>query len=58
VTLIRDVEDQAVLAERLAQERVSRLEVESAAVLASAHEEAKCFAGRIAFLEGKLAEVR
>jgi hypothetical protein len=34
--LVREVEDQATLAEREAQERVSTMEVESDAVLASA----------------------
>jgi hypothetical protein len=36
---VKDAEDRATLAEREAQERVSGMEVESAAVLASVHEE-------------------
>jgi hypothetical protein len=53
--LVRDVEDPTTLAEREAQEMVSRVEVGSAAVLASAHGEGEGFAQRIALLEGKLA---
>jgi hypothetical protein len=52
------VEDWVTLAERVARERVSRVEVESAAMLASAHEEAKCLVWKIALLEGELVEVR
>jgi hypothetical protein len=55
--LVREVEDQATLAEREAQERVSTMEVESAAVLASARGEVEGFAQRISLLEGELAEV-
>jgi hypothetical protein len=52
------VEDWATLVERVARERVSRVEVESAAMLASAHEEAKCLVWKITLLEGELVEVR
>jgi hypothetical protein len=51
-----DAEDRATLVEREALERVLRLEAESTAVLASAHEEAEGFTQKIALLEGGLAE--
>jgi hypothetical protein len=57
VAVVRAVEDRAALAERDAQERVSRVEVESATVLASTHGEAEDLAQRIFLLEGELAEV-
>jgi hypothetical protein len=46
----------AALPEREARERVSRLEAESIAELASTREEAEGFARRIVLLEGELAE--
>jgi hypothetical protein len=55
---VRDVEDRVAVDEREAQERVSRVEVESVAALASTNREAKGFTRRIAPLEGDLAEVR
>jgi BMFP domain-containing protein YqiC len=54
--LVRDAEDWVALAEREAWERVSRVEVESAVVLASARGEVEDFAQRIALLESELAE--
>jgi tetrahydromethanopterin S-methyltransferase subunit F len=39
--LVKDVEDRAALIEREARERVSGVEAESTAMLASAHEEAE-----------------
>jgi hypothetical protein len=56
-TVVRDVEDHAALAEREAQERVSTVEEESTAALASAHGEAEDLAQRVALLEGELAVV-
>jgi hypothetical protein len=56
--LVRDAKDRAILAKRKAWERVSRVEAESAATLASAHGEAEGFAQRIALLKGELAETR
>jgi hypothetical protein len=58
VLLVKDVEDQATLAEREAQERVSRVEAESTVVLASAHEETEDLVRKIALLESELAEAR
>jgi hypothetical protein len=57
-TLVKDVEDRTALAEREAQERVSRVAAESTAALASGHEDAEGLAQKIALLEGELAEVR
>jgi hypothetical protein len=57
VARVKDVEDQAALAEREDLERVSRKEVESATVLASAHEEIEGLVRKNALLEGELAEV-
>jgi hypothetical protein len=51
---VKDVEDRATLAERVALERVLRVETENAAALASASEDAKGFVRKIALLEGKL----
>jgi hypothetical protein len=56
-TVVSDAENWATLAEREARERVLRVEVKSAAVLASAHEEAEGLVRRIALLEGDHAEV-
>jgi hypothetical protein len=55
---VKDAEDRAVLAEREALERVLRVEVENATVLASAHEEAGGFVQKITLLEGELAAER
>jgi hypothetical protein len=57
-TFIKEVEDWAAIAEREAWERVSRIEVESAAMLATTHGEAEGLAQRIALLEGELVEAR
>jgi hypothetical protein len=54
--LVKDVEDQASLAEREARDWVSRVEAESATTLASACREAEGFAQKIALLEGELME--
>jgi hypothetical protein len=54
--LVKDVEDWAALAKREALDTVSRVEVESAAALASAREEAKCLVWKITLLKGELAE--
>jgi hypothetical protein len=56
--LVKDVEDRATLVEREAQERLSRAEVESTVVLASAHEEPEGHVQKVALLEGELAEAR
>jgi hypothetical protein len=50
--LVKDAEDWATLAEREARERVSRVEAESATVLASAHEEALSCALPMSVLHG------
>jgi hypothetical protein len=55
---IRGVEDWAALAEREAQERVSRVETENVVVLASAREDAEGLVRKVALLEGELAEAR
>jgi hypothetical protein len=55
---IKEVEDRATLPAREAWERVSRMEAESIATLASAHGEAEGLAQRIALLEGELKEAR
>jgi hypothetical protein len=55
VLRVNDAEDQATLAEREALKRVSRAEVENAATLASASEDAEGFACKIALLEDELA---
>jgi hypothetical protein len=57
-TLVKDVEDRTALAEREAQERVSRVAAESTAALASGHEDVEGLAQKIALPEGELAEVR
>jgi hypothetical protein len=57
VTRVKDVEDRAALTEREARERVSRVEVVSTGVLASAHEEIEGLVWKIVLLEGELAEV-
>jgi hypothetical protein len=56
VVRIRDAEDRETLAEREARERVSRVEVENAAELAFAREDASGFVQRVALLKGELAE--
>jgi hypothetical protein len=55
---IKDVEDQSTLVEREIRERVSRVEMENIAMLASAHEDAEGLVRKIALLEGELAEAR
>jgi hypothetical protein len=55
---VKDVEDQATLAEREAQERVLRVEAESTMAVASAHEETDGPVWKIALLEGVPTEVR
>jgi hypothetical protein len=55
---VKDVEDQATLAEREALERVSRVEAENAVALVSAREDAEGFVRKISLLEGKLVEER
>jgi hypothetical protein len=52
--LVKGVEDRAALAKREARERVSRVEVERTAALASTHEEAGSLFQKIAPLEGDL----
>jgi hypothetical protein len=49
--LVKDAEDQAALSKGEVLERVSRVKVENAVVLASAHEDAEGFAGKITLLE-------
>jgi hypothetical protein len=56
VTLIRDGEDQAALAEREVWERVLKVEMESVTMLASAHREAEGLVWMIALLKGELTE--
>jgi hypothetical protein len=48
---VMDAEDRATLVERVALEKVSRVEAENAVVLASAHEDAEGFVRKIAQLE-------
>jgi hypothetical protein len=55
---VKDAEDRAALAEREAWERVSRVEVENAVVLASAQEDVEGLVWKITFLEGEIAEER
>jgi predicted DNA-binding antitoxin AbrB/MazE fold protein len=55
---VKDAEDRATLAEREAQERVLGMEVESAAMLASVHEETEGLLQKIPLLEGELVKVR
>jgi hypothetical protein len=56
MTLVRDAEDRATLAKMEAWERVSRVELESAATLASARNEGESLVQRIALLKGELVE--
>jgi hypothetical protein len=56
VAFLREAEARATLAMREAQERVSQMEAESAATLASTYGEAEGFVRRIALLEGELSE--
>jgi hypothetical protein len=51
---IKDAEDRAALAERKAQDRVPRVEMENATTLASANEDAKGHVWKITLLEGEL----
>jgi hypothetical protein len=56
VTLcVKDAEDQASLAERVALEQVSRTEAENAMALASTREDAKAHAQKVTLLEDELA---
>jgi hypothetical protein len=55
---VEDVKDQTTLAEREAWERVSRVEAENDAVLASAREDAKGLVRKISLLKGELVEER
>jgi hypothetical protein len=55
---VKDAEDQGALAEREAQERMSRVEAGKAAVSVSSREDADDLVWKIALLEGELAEVR
>jgi hypothetical protein len=55
---VKDAEDQGALAEREAQERMSRVEAGKAAVSVSSREDADDLVWKIALLEGALAEVR
>jgi hypothetical protein len=55
---VKDVEDRAALAEMVALEKVSRVEVENATTLASAHEDVEGFVQKITLLEGELAAER
>jgi F0F1-type ATP synthase membrane subunit b/b' len=56
VVRIKDAEDQATQVEREAQERVSRMEEENAAALASTREDIEGHVRKVALLEGELAE--
>jgi hypothetical protein len=51
---VKDAEDWTALAEREALERVSRAEAKNATTLASAHENVKSLAQKVALLEDKL----
>jgi hypothetical protein len=55
---VKDAEDQAILAEGEALERVSRVEAENTAALGSAHEEVKGLVQKIILLKGELAAER
>jgi hypothetical protein len=52
---VRDVEDRATLAEREAQERVSRVEAENVVALASTCEDTEGLVRKVTLLEGELA---
>jgi hypothetical protein len=56
VVRIKDAEDQVAQVEREAQERVSRMEEENAAALASTREDIEGHVQKVALLEGELAE--
>jgi hypothetical protein len=56
VTLVTGAKDHACLSEWEARDRMSRVEAESAAVLASTREEAESNVRRVALLEGELPE--
>jgi hypothetical protein len=56
VVRIKDAEDQVAQVEREAQERVSRMEEENAAALASTREDKEGHVQKVALLEGELAE--
>jgi hypothetical protein len=53
--MVSGVEDWTALAEREALETMSRVEVENAMMLASAHEDAEGLVRKIVLLEGELA---
>jgi hypothetical protein len=55
-TLFKEVEDRATLARREAREKVSRMEVVSAAALASARGDAEVLVRWISLLKGELTE--
>jgi hypothetical protein len=55
---VKDAEDQVILAEREAWERVSTVEVENVMALAFSREDAEGLVRKIALLEGELAEER
>jgi hypothetical protein len=55
---VEDAEGRAALAEKEELKRVSRVDVETAAMLASTHEDAAAFTQKIALLEGEIASER
>jgi hypothetical protein len=55
---VKNVKHQTALAEREAQERVSRVETENAMTLDSTHDDAGGLARKIALLESELVDVR
>jgi hypothetical protein len=55
---VEDVEGRAALVEKEALKRVSRVDVETAATLASTHEDVAGFAQKITLLEGEIASER
>jgi hypothetical protein len=56
MALIKEAEARGTLAKREARERVLKAEVESTALLASAHGEADGFARKVTLLEGELTD--
>jgi hypothetical protein len=54
---VKEVEDWATLVEREVWERVLRVEVENATLLASAREDVESLVRKVALLKGELAEV-
>lgn len=55
---IRDTEDQAILVEGEAQERMSKVEAKNAVALASAHEDTEGLVWKVALPKGELAVAR